>query len=251
MDDLRQDVLLGGRVRLWQPGRGYRAGVDPVLLAAACPARPGQRVLDLGCGAGAVALCLAARVPGLVLTGVERQPAMADLARRNGMGQGAALTVVTADLADLPADLRQQSFDHVVMNPPYFRRGASVSGPDPAREAAMGEDTPLATWLAVAARRLAPGGWLSVIQRADRLEDLMAGLGGLGSVEIVPLWPRAGRAARLVILRARKGGRAPLRLLAGLVLHEGSHHPGDRDHYTPAAQAVLRDAAPLDPPQET
>lgn len=239
------DALLGGRVRLWQPARGYRAGTDAVLLAAACPARAGESVLDLGCGVGAAGLCLAARVPGLRLWGVERQPAMADLARRNAAEAGAALEIVTGDLADLPAALRARSFDHVIVNPPYFRRDAAPPGPDPAREAARGEATPLAVWLDVAARRLAPRGWLTLIHRAERLADVLAGLGPLGSVQVLPLLPRAGRDAELVLVRARKGGRAALRLHAGLVLHDGAAHLRDGEDATPALRAVLREAAPL------
>jgi len=124
-DDLTCDAFLGGKLHLWQPrrGRGYRAGVDPVLLAASIEATAGQSVLELGCGVGAAVLCLGARVPGLTLTGCELQPAYAELARRNG---GAALEVVEADLTDMPLHLRQRQFDHVLANPPYFDRAASA-----------------------------------------------------------------------------------------------------------------------------
>lgn len=244
--DLTRNAFLGGRLHLWQPRRGYRAGVDPVLLAAAVPARAGQAVLDLGCGAGAAALCLGARVPGLRLTGVERQPAYADLARRNGAENGIALEVVTADLSDLPPDLRQRSFDHVIANPPYFRAGAHTGARDAGRRAALGEETSLDRWIEVAARRLASRGYLHMIQRAERLPDMLAGCAGrLGSVEVLPLAARPGRAPELVILRARKGGRAAFRLHAPVIMHQGAQHLGDREHYTPEILAVQRDGAPL------
>ena len=166
-DDLTQNAFLGGLVRLWQPRRGYRAGADPVLLAAAVPARGGQSVLDLGCGAGAAVLCLAARVPGLRLTGVDLQPFYADLARRNAAENGTDLEVIQADLCRLPADLRQRRFDHVIANPPYFRPGAHTGAADAGRRAALGEATALRDWIAVAARRLAPGG-ISPARAADR-----------------------------------------------------------------------------------
>ena len=246
MDDgLTQDAFLGGRLLLWQPEEGYRAGVDPVLLAAACPARRGESVLELGCGVGAASLCLGARVPGLRLVGVERQPRMAELARRNAQETQTEIEFLTADLADLPADLRQRSFDHVIANPPYFLRTESLASDHAAREAAMGEDTPLNVWLSVAARRLVPRGWLTVIHRPDRLGDLLSGLGTLGSIHIQPLVPRAGRDAALILVRARKGGRAPLRLHAPVVLHAGPTHLRDGEDYTPEIHAVLRDAAPL------
>lgn len=240
-----RDALLGGRVWLTQPATGYRAGVDAVLLAAACPARPGHRVLDLGCGVGAVSLCLAARVPGLRITGVERQPEIADLARANAAGAGADMAVITADLAALPADLRGQSFDQVVANPPYFRRDQSLPSAHPQREAAMGEATPLEVWLNVATRRLAPKGWLTLVQRPERLPEVLAGLSGLGSLAVQPLIPRDGRDAQLIVLRARKGGNAPFRLHAPLVMHAGPHHRSDAEDYTPAIRAVLREGAAL------
>ena len=120
-DDLTKDAFLGGKVQLLQPKLGYRAGVDPVFLAATVTAHEGETVLDLGCGVGAAALCLGARIPNLKLTGVERQPEYAELARRNG------LETVCADIANLPDEIRQQQFHHVLANPPYYDRNASVA----------------------------------------------------------------------------------------------------------------------------
>jgi tRNA1(Val) A37 N6-methylase TrmN6 len=215
--------------------------VDPVLLAASVPARAGQGVLDLGCGVGVAALCLGARVPGVALAGLELQPGYAGLARENAAANGIALEVLTGDLARMPAPLRARQFDHVIANPPYFDRAAGSPAADTGREAALGEATPLAQWVAQAARRCAPGGHVTMIHRAERLPDLLAAADGcLGSLEVMPLRPRAGRAARLVILRARKGGRAAFRLHAGWVLHAGAAHDGDRDSYTEATSRVLR-----------
>jgi len=245
-DQLSRDAFLGGRVFLHQPRRGYRAGVDPVLLAAAVPARAGQSVLELGCGAGAAILSLGARVPGLALTGVELQQGYADLARRNAEANAQALEVICADLADLPAGLRQRQYDHVIANPPYFRAGAHMPAEDRGRRLALGEQTPLEDWLATAARRLAPRGYLHVIQRSERLPDLLAGCAGrLGSLEVLPLAARAGRAPELMILRARKDGRAPFRLHAPLVLHAGACHLRDEDSYHPEIAKVLREGAAL------
>ncbi|MEQ3748475.1 MAG: methyltransferase [Celeribacter sp.] len=244
------DSFLGGRVRLWQPARGYRAGVDPVFLAAACPASPGETVLELGCGVGAASLCLGARVAGLRLTGVERHGPTAALARRNAeehhRPDAPMMEVIEADLSDLPADLRARSFDHVIANPPYFDRNRGSRASGPAREAAMGEETPLAVWLDCAARRLRPRGWLTLIHHPTRLPDILKALPDrLGSVEILPLAPRIGREASLILIRARKGGGAAPRLHFPVILHEGARHLADGEDYSRQIRAVLRDGAPM------
>ena len=240
--DLTHDAFLGGALKLWQPRSGYRAGVDPVLLQATIAAVPGQNVLELGCGVGAAILCLSARIGGLSLTGVERDPGYAQLARRNG---GDQLEVVEADLARLPLSLRQRQFDHVLANPPYWRRAASVPSEDSAREAAHAEQTPLALWVEMAAKRLAPKGHVHFIHRAERLPDLIRALPhDMGSIEVLPIAARAGRRAERVILRARKSGRGAFRLHSPLIMHKGATH-SDGDQYTPAVRAALRDGAPL------
>ncbi len=251
-DDLSLNDFLGGRVQLWQPRAGYRAGVDPVLLAAAVPAGAGQRVLELGCGAGQVLLCLGARVPGLGLAGVELQSDYAALARRNGAQNSQEIEVFEADIAALPADLRQRHFDHVLANPPYYRAGAHSPAEDAGRQIALGGDTPLEIWIDTAARRLAHKGYLHMIQRSDRLPEILTACQGrLGSVEVLPLAPRVGRPAELVLLRARKGGRADFRLHAPLILHEGARHTADVESYRAEVRAVLRDGAALKWPAQS
>ena len=243
-EELSDDKFLCGRLRLLQPLKGYRAATDPVLLAAACPAEPGQSVLDLGCGVGAAALCLGLRVPGLALAGLELQPAYADLARQNAHRNGIAVEVHEGDLARMPKPLRRD-FDHVIANPPYYPAGGSPS-PVAARAKAMQVETPLSDWVTAATRRLRPGGWLTLICSADGLPEVLAALAPkLGSAAVLPLAAREGRAALRVIVQARKGGRAPFRLLAPFVIHAGAAHDGDRESYTPAANAVLRDGADL------
>lgn len=241
--EVTRDAFLGGRVMALQPRRGYRAAMDPVLLAAAVDARAGDHVLELGCGVGVASLCLSARVPGLMLTGVERQADYAELARRNA---GDAMLVVTADLTDLPASLRQSSFDHVIANPPYYRPGGGTGANDSGREGAMREDTALTDWIGTAHRRLKPKGWLTLIHAADRLPETLAALvPAFGAIAIRPLAARHGRPATRVLIRARKGARTPATLLAPLVLHEGASHICDGEDHSNAARAILRDAAPL------
>ena len=244
LGQLRCDGFLGGTLRLWQPARGYRSGADAVLLAAACPAQAGDTVLELGCGAGVAALCLAARVPGIRATGLEVQPGYAALARRNAAENALMLEVVEADLTALPAGLRARSFDAVITNPPWFR-GATLS-PDAGRGLARHEALPLALWLDAGLRRLRPGGSLTVIQRAERLGEILAALAPrAGAVRVLPVAARAGHEAGRVIVTATKGARAPLRLLAPLVMHDGDTHATDGDDHSAQATAILRNASPI------
>lgn len=248
--DLSADAFLGGRLILHQPRDGYRAGIDPVLLAASVPARTGESLLDLGCGAGAAMLCCARRVEGLRITGLELQPAYADLAGRNAAANGLAADIVTGDIADMPEALRKRQFDHIIANPPYFDRAAGTPARDAGRNRAMAEGTPLDAWVRAASKRAAPKGSVTFIQRTERLPELLNAMAGyLGSMELLPLIPRAGRPARLALLRGRKGGRAGFRLHHGWLLHEGPTHPGDRENYTPATACILREGGALPFPE--
>lgn len=245
-DALTDDKFLCGRLRLLQPAKGFRAATDAVLLAASCPAKPGESVLDLGCGAGAAALCLATRVPGLALAGLELQPDYADLARRNAARNGIEMQVETGDLTRMPAPLRRD-FDHVIANPPWYPPGGTPS-PLPGRARALAAELPLSDWVAAAAKRLKPGGSFTLISGTDSLPVLLAALAPkLGSAAVLPLAPRDGRAPPRLILQARKGGRGPFRLLPPFVLHAGSAHDGDRESYTRAANCILREAGSLVP----
>ncbi|MCB1334770.1 MAG: methyltransferase [Roseivivax sp.] len=243
---LSRDAFLGGAAQLLQPLDGYRAGTDPVLLAAATPASPGQAVMDLGCGGGAALVLLGVRVPGLSLTGVEVQPAYADLARRNLALNGLEGLVAQADLTELPAELRARSFDHVMANPPYFEKARRTVALDAGREVALAGETPLDDWVAVAARRLRPGGTATFIQRAERLPDLLAAFcRHLGSVELLPLCGRLGRPPRLILMRGRKQGRAAFRFHAPLVLHRDDPTLPNGYNYTDAAERLMRQPNPL------
>lgn len=238
---------MGGRVVACQPVRGYRSGADAVMLAAACPARAGDRVLELGCGAGVALLCLGARVGGLSLWGVERSAGFAALARENMArqypdGQKERATIIQGDITAMPAPLRAISFDHVIANPPYFRGG--TLSPDTARAQARSEDAPLGEWIRAGLRRIRPGGSMTVIQRADRLGDILSH--AATGVTIRPIAARHGREAGRVLVQIIKGRRAGLRLLAPFIMHDGPRHSDDRADLSPAAEAILRHAAPLD-----
>lgn len=241
-----ENGFLDGRVRIRQPVRGYRAATDPVLLAAAVPARAGDAILELGCGAGTAALCLAARVEGLELHGLELQPDYARHARENAALNGRALSVHDGDLRAMPAALRVQSFDAVMLNPPYHGP-ADIGSPDRGRDLANRRvGATLADWIAAALARTRPGGFVVAIMRAESLPGMLAALAGRAAAAVLPLAARPGRDAKRVIIRARKGARAPFRLAAPLILHAGAAHLADGDDYAPPARAILRDGAALD-----
>ncbi|WP_428391497.1 tRNA1(Val) (adenine(37)-N6)-methyltransferase [Lichenicoccus sp.] len=234
-DQTTDGALLAGRLSYRQFRHGYRTGIEPVLLAAAVPARVGQRVLEAGCGAGAGMLCLCARQPGLAGAGVEADPATAALARHNWSANGLhQLVVHETRLPTLPAGLGR--FDHVFANPPWHRANASASPlarRDLARRAAPGL---LESWIAALAPLLTRSASLTLILPAASHAQASGAMldSGFGAVTLLPLWPKAGVAAKIVLLQGRAGSAAGGGVLPGLVLHKAG------GGYTEDADRVLR-----------
>ena len=236
-----ENALLNGRVRLLQPATGYRAGLDAALLAAAVQATAGQRVIEAGCGAGAVLMQLTARRPRLSLTGLEREPAMAELARRNAALNNAPAEIITGDVAAGFKALDLAPFDWAVSNPPFFDDAGALRAPAPGKRAAWMADDGLAAWTRFLLKAVREGGRIVVIHRADRLADLLALLGDkAGSFAIRPVHAHADEPAKRVLVQAVKTGKAPLRLLPPLILHDrgGGKH-------TAETEAILRGEAGL------
>lgn len=246
MTDTRADAFLDGRLTIRQPVTGYRAGADPVFLAAAVPATPGDRVLELGCGVGTAFLCLASRVSDLTICAIEKTARSAELARDNAKAAGVHAMVQTADLAALPSDLTSVPFDHVFFNPPFFDRDASNRSPDASRESGRGAEETVNFWIDVGLKRLRTGGVLTLIHRVTALPDTLSSLETrAGGTMVLPLQPRVGKNAKLFLLNAIKGSKADFTLLPPLVLHKGEKHEKDGESYTDAAKSVLRDGAAL------
>ena len=240
-----ESSLLGGRVLLRQAKAGYRAGMDAGLLAAACDAKTGARVLDAGCGVGAVMLAAAHRRPGVSFTGVERDPEMVALARENITANAleGRVNVIEARVGSPFASLGLAPFDAALANPPFFDDPAALRGPAPAKRAAWLSSEGLGAWISFLIAAVRDGGAITLIHRADRLADLLAALGPkAGSFQIRPIAPFADAPAKRIIVRAVKAGKAPLRLLPPLILH-------GRDletKHTPLAEAILRGEAGLE-----
>jgi len=243
MTGVTEDRLLDGRVRLRQAAGGYRAGLDAALLAAACDAGGTARVLEAGCGAGAVLLAAALRRPQACFTGLERDREACALARQNVAANGLAarIEVIEGDVAQGFKALGLPVFDAALANPPYFDDPAALRGPAPAKRGAWIADDGLAAWAGFLVKAVREGGAITVIHRADRLADLLALLAPkAGSFQVRPIHPFADAPARRVLVRAIKTGKAPLVLLPPLVLHprEGAKH-------TAEAEAILRGEAAL------
>ena len=241
--DVSEDRLLNGRILLRQPIRGYRAGMDAALLAAACDAKPGERVLEAGCGAGGALLAAAARRPEAVFNGVERDATAAGLARENRVLNGFGERVQILD-GDVQAGFRALDlpvFDAVMANPPFFDDPDALLAPSPEKAGAWMADGGLEAWTRFLIKAVREGGTITVIHRADRLGDLLSLLADkAGSFRIRPIHPFADAPAKRVLLRAVKTGKAPLVLLPALVLHER-----DGGKHSAAAEAILRGDAAL------
>lgn len=237
--DVTDDLIYGARVRVRQPARGYRVNVDTILLAAAV--EEGAFLVEAGCGVGAALLCVARRFPKARLAGVERDPGFATLARENLILNEVSSRAEIREADALAPIVDMPMADGVFFNPPYDAPGQGRA-PAEARRAAHVAERPIVDWIKIWSNRLAGGGVLTLIHRAERLPEILAAFEGrLGGVEIFPVRPMAGAPASRILARARKGSRAPLRLLKGLDLHDGS----DAKH-TEAAEAILRGDVAID-----
>ncbi len=237
-NDVVENALLGGRVRLRQPAKGYRAGMDAALLAAAVQARPGERVFEAGCGAGAVLMQIAARRPGVILTGLEREAPAAALARQNAELNDAPerITILDGDVAAGFKPLGLAPVDWAVSNPPFFDDEGALRAPSPGKRAAWIADDGLKAWTDILMASVKDGGRILMIHRADRLADILGVLGEkCGSFAILPIQPFADQPAKRVLVRAIKRGKAPLVLHPALMLHDRS----DAKH-TAEADALLK-----------
>ena len=234
---LTEGTLLGGRVSYRQPREGFRTGIEPVLLAASIAASPGEHVLEAGAGAGAALLCLLARVPSVSGCGVERDEGLAGLARANLAANGMTGTIEAADLLEMPP---WRPFDHAMANPPWHDARGTPSSVTRREAAKRAEPGLLARWSVALARHVRDAGSITLIVPAASVAEAIAGLGqaGCGGLTLLPLWPRTGQEAGLILVRGLKAGRGPCRVLSGFPLHE------DRG-YSAVARAVLWDGAAL------
>lgn len=241
MEQPEEIFVLDKRVRLLQPPKGFRTSLDSVMLAAACPAKQTDHVLDMGAGVGGASFCLFKRI-GCRVTGVELHPDYATLAQRN-IALNDADGKVTFTQTDIRDYTGTSPFDHIICNPPYFEAGGHSVSPDALRAHALGHhDKAMSVkdWVDAGFKNLRSGGSLTLIHQASMTDDIIQALDRrFGAVEIIPLWPHQGEAAKRVIVRARKDRQTPCTLHPGLVLHQAD------GRYTPETDGILRDMAVL------
>lgn len=245
--DIIETTLLRGKVTLHQPKTGFHASTDTVFLAAAVPAKDRYKILDMGCGVGSAGLCVVQRNRAIHLTGIDIQPELVKLCHQNAQLNDFLdkSRFIAADFRD-DKQIADHDFNVVMMNPPYQEAGTHTPSPEKIKAISHGEDASganLEEWVKFAHRKLKPGGYVVMVHRADRLDDIVLHLTKkrwFGSLVVHPLWSRGGDDAKRVIVRARKERYAPMVLKSGLIVHEKD------GSYTKAARAVLEDAAAID-----
>ena len=249
--DVTEDAFLGGRLYLRQPKSGHRAGHDAMLLAAATPARPDQRVVDFGAGVGAAGLAVARRVAGIELVLVEIDAGLGDLARENAAANAISAEIIVLDVTSsaevfAASGLSPDSVDVVLMNPPFNDPARHRASPDQARSIAhVATAATLESWIHASRRILKSGGVLSLIWRADGLSEVLAALDrGFGSLAILPVHADAATPAIRVLVRAIKGGKAPTQIHAALLLNDESAVPNKQVQDILAGKGVLPLAQP-------
>lgn len=238
-----QDTLFQGQLLIEQPEKGYRYGLDSVLLAATCPAKHEETVLDMGCGVGTVMLAIAKRLDKIQITGIELQPALAKLANRNHQYNDfqERSTIIHGHINDKAIFKKIETFDHIVCNPPYFEQNktnhSKINQKNLSKIDLSGD---LSEWVTAANRYLKPRGTATFIYPTVFSDKLITALQKkFKTLILFPLWPRTGQNSKLMIIQAIKDRNSGLILKPGLVLHESN------GQYTKPVLDIINNMKPL------
>ena len=245
---ITKDDFLGGRIILSQPKKGYRVTSDSVFLAASLNLKPDERILDVGAGSGAILCCLAARlsenIGTITMHGIEIQQDLLSLANENALNNGFAdnIQYYKGNILDDIIYCEPNSYHHVVSNPPYYEKEKIKPSPYISKATAQsGDNINLDIWIKRCLRMVRPQGYLTLIHRADRLDDIISSLmPKAGSITVFPFWPAKDKDANRVIIRAQKDAKGFLSLKSGLIVHKSD------GKYTPTAEKILRHGHSLD-----
>lgn len=244
MADYTQDYLLNKQIRILQPINGYRASTDAVFLASAVSAvKPGEQILDVGSGTGAISLCLASRFKESkpLITGVEMQNQLTELSAQSASLNGFAefLHYENADIFSKTHGLTPCSFNHVITNPPYSEH--DLPSPNPGKALAHNHHgSDLANWLGFCIKMLRPQGKFYMVHRAEAVASILSILNGrLGKICLIPIYSKSGQNAKRVIITAQKDSHAPAVITPGFTIHDID------GNYTPQAQRILREGLGL------
>ena len=223
--EVTDDYLFDGNIHLRQPKIGYRVSIDTILLAAAVPAKNNEMILDLGSGTGASAICLHYRVRNCRVVGLENDPNMLALAKENVLLNGfeKKITFIEGTVIDLPKQIGKELFDHVISNPPYLNRERAdlrKNSNSQRNNANVENDVDLSSWIKSMSVSLKPKGRLTLIHRADRLDEVLKEVRlYAGEITVYPIWPKSSLKANRVLVTARKNVATPLSISSGLVVH--------------------------------
>ena len=243
--DLTKNKFLGNKLEIFQFSDGYRGNIDSVLVAAAVAAESGQKVLELGCGNGVALCCLLYRISGLEVFGIEIDKKVADLCQQNIASNNFKANIFIGDVTTNIKELKSKSFDHVFMNPPFFKKNSVIQSPTLSSRLAKVERVALSEWILVAKKRCKPKGLVTIIQRVERLPEIIKYLDGdFGQITVQPLSSFKDTSPKTVIVQAKKSSRAAFKLLTSKIVHKRDKDTGNVI-YEDEFEEILRNGYPL------
>ena len=239
--NITEDSFLDGKLSLFQPTKGFRAGLDSVLLAASVNAKPGEKVLEIGAGVGTVLFCLMNRISGLEATGIEIMEEYHSLSLINAQKNKINANLILGDFFTY-GNLKKENFDQIFFNPPYYPVSNYKISDNKLLEIAHIEYPGiLKKMLTFALKRCKPYGYITLIHRPSRISDILSIFKNVaGDIKILPIVSSNSKNASRMIIRARKSAKGDTKLLNPFYLYKDSKKMGQKKKYTFEIQNILR-----------